>query len=324
MEAEFQIEDLGEFRRVHTKGPHTHDSAKGARTCEACAVDLPFSSKFIRQLLDWDSRGFFHFIGERLCNDTFNEEPKKLVERFCPRLSGCKVLDFGSGLGQLSPFFFERGASEVLLAEIDNKLLKLSRTYLEDMGYTEKCRFIHVKENDELSMIDNGSLDLIVASEVFEHILPRYRRQALQTLYAKLKPGGIIVITTPNRLFPKDTHTTGLWFAAWLPTGLGAWYARTFASWRWKDRSTEDLLRQGLRQYSYFEARDVLKPLGAQDLCSEYPQKHEKGNSVKSRVFYKTLSILFALILKRFGPWEAWRPSLAVAWSKPGSRPSQG
>jgi len=36
-------------------------------------------------------------------------------------------------------------------------------------------------------------------------------------------------------------------------------------------RSTEDLLRQGLRQYTYFEARKVLKPLGANDLCSEFP-----------------------------------------------------
>jgi 2-polyprenyl-3-methyl-5-hydroxy-6-metoxy-1,4-benzoquinol methylase len=70
-------------------------------------------------------------------------------------------------------------------------------------------------------MIGNESLDLIVASEVFEHTLPRYRRNTLRMLYNKLKPGGVIVITAPNRLHPKDTRTTGLWFTAWLPARIG-------------------------------------------------------------------------------------------------------
>lgn len=156
---------------MHTKGPHTHESAKGTNACEECTVELPFSARFIRQLLDWDSVGFFHFVGERLCNDTFNEEPRKLVERFVPELSGSRVLDFGSGLGQLAPFFFKCGARQVLLAEIDQKLLELSRTYLEDMGYSEKCSYFLVEENDELSMVENGSFvgcrvtDLVLGSD---------------------------------------------------------------------------------------------------------------------------------------------------------------
>ena len=321
MEVQFRIEDLGGFRRLHAKGPHTHVAARGAMMCEECHVELPFSAKFIEQLIDWDSHGLFHFIGERLCNDAFNEGPRKTINRFCPDLAGCVVLDFGSGLGQLSPFFFERGARHVILTEIDDKVLALSRTYLADLGHVEDCRYFLVEENDELSVIEDGSIDLIVASEVFEHILPRYRKTTLRTLYSKLKPGGTIVITAPNRIFPKDGHTTGLWFAAWLPAGLGAWYARTFASWRWKNRSTEAMLRQGLRQYSYFEAKKVLKPLGARDLCSEYPRKDGGSmprRSSKARVFCRALDALFAAVLKHLGPWEAWQPSLEIAWAKPG------
>ncbi len=172
----------------------------------------------------------------------------------------------------------------------------------------------------ELAGIEDGSIGLIVASEVFEHILPRHRERTLRTLYAKLEPGGIVVITAPNRLYPKDGHTTGLWFAAWLPAWLGAWYARTFASWRWKGRSTEDLLRQGLRQYTYFEARKVLKPLGARDLCSEFPAADrglEGRTRLRARLFYGALNAAFVLMLRNFGPWEAWQASLELAWAKP-------
>ena len=320
MSLEFDIEDLGSFRRLHTKGPHTHEAARNTGICEECHVDLPFSEKFIEQLIEWDPRGFFHFIGERLCSDTFNEGPRRVIKRFCLQLSDFAVLDFGSGLGQLGPFFFECGAKHVICAEIDQKLLDLSRTYLEDLGHYDDCEYLLVDECDDLAGIDAESIDLIVASEVFEHILPPYRAKTLRALYSKLKPGGIIVITAPNRLYPKDGHTTGLWFAAWLPTRIGAWYARTFAAWRWKGRSTENLLRQGLRQYSYFEARKVLKPLGANDLCSEFPTM-DKGlknrRNHKARAFYGTLNIAFVLFLKLMGPWEAWQPSLELAWSKP-------
>lgn len=320
MTLEFEIEDMGSFRRVHTKGPHTHEARNGAEICKECHVDLPFSARFIEQLTEWDPRGIFHFIGERLCNDAFNEGPRRVIDRFCPDLSGFTVLDFGSGLGQLSPFFFERGARRVMLAEIDDTLLELSRTYMEDLGYRDRCAYLLVGEDDDLAAVEDESMDLIVAAEVFEHILPRHRARTLRALYAKLRPGGVVVITAPNRLYPKDGHTTGLWFAAWLPAGIGAWYARTFASWRWKGRSTESLLRQGLRQYSYFEARKVLKPLGAIDLCSEFPVPDkglEKRTRREARLFYGALHAAFVIFLGRLAPWEAWQASLELAWAKP-------
>jgi SAM-dependent methyltransferase len=320
MSPEFKIENMGSFRRLHTRGPHTHEAARDTGVCEECSVDLPFSEKFLEQLIEWDPRGIFHFIGERLCNDTFNEAPRRVIRRFCPELNDLTVLDFGSGLGQLAPFFFERGARHVICAEIDDRLLELSRTYLEDKGHRDDCTYLLIDENDDLTEIEDETIGLIVASEVFEHILPQYRVKTLRTLYSKLRPGGIIVITAPNRLYPKDGHTTGLWFAAWLPARVGAWYARTFASWRWKGRSTENLLRQGLRQYSYFEARKVLKPLGAIDLCSEFPIEDRGSNDsagLKTRVFRGTLNIAFVPFLRHLGPWEAWQSSLELAWSKP-------
>src|SRR4030042_2983849 len=155
MTVEFRVEDLGTFRRLHAKVSHTHEAKKNARICNGCYVDLPFSAVFLEQLVNWDSHGVFHFIEGRLCNDYFNEGAKRAVDRFCPDLTDLTVLDFGSGLGQLSHFFFERGASRVILAEIDKKLLGLSRTYLEDANYAERCQFLLIRENDDLSAIED-------------------------------------------------------------------------------------------------------------------------------------------------------------------------
>jgi 2-polyprenyl-3-methyl-5-hydroxy-6-metoxy-1,4-benzoquinol methylase len=320
MAVKFSIEDFGDFRRLHAQGPHTHKIAKDAEVCNACYLDLPFGSEFLQQLIEWDPHGVFHFIEGRLLNESFNETAKNAIRRFCPNLENRRVLDFGSGQGQLTSFFYECGAEEVILTEIDKKLLDLSKSYLYDLGYAEQSEFILIHEDDNLSMIEDESINVIVASEVFEHILPKLRKNILRTLYSKLSPGGIIILTAPNRLFPKDGHTTGLWFAAWFPPKIGAWYARTFASWRWKDWETDDLLRQGLRQYSYFEARKVLKPLGAKDLCIKYPLRDRNfivPMSVKARLFDKVLRFMFRIFLKHIGPWEAWQSSLVTAWMKP-------
>lgn len=318
MSIEYKIEDFGNFRRLHIKGFHIHHISK--KKCTDCHVDLLFSLKFLKKIIDWDRKGFLKFIEVRLLADSWNKGNKKLIERFIPDLSGKRVLDFGAGLGQLGLFFFKKGAKEIILTEIDEKLLELSEIYLKDIGYGGNYKFYMIEENDKLSFIKDESIDLIVASEVFEHIYPESRKNILVNLYRKLSQGGIIIITAPNKLFPKDGHTTGLWFAAWLPTKIGAWYARTFSS-RCRGWSTKFLLQQGLRQYSYFEVKKVLAPLGAEDLCSiyplQYPLEEDHLKNPKKRIYYKTLFFFYNIMLKHVGPWEAWQRYLSLAWVKP-------
>ena len=320
MAVKYTIEDFGDFRRLYAKGPHTHERRGNAKICYECYLDLPFSVEFLEQLVDyWYPDGIFSTLEQGICKASFSENPKKAIDRFCSDINGYTILDFGSGMGYLSAFCLEKGAKQVILAEIDEKILELSKSYLKEIGNIDNCKFFAIKEEDPLSMIEDKSLDLIIASEVFEHIFPWQRKTILETLYSKLKPGGIIIITAPNSLFPKDGHTTGLWFAAWLPTPLGVWYAKTFAAWRWKNATTEFLLRGGLRQYSYFEAKKVLEPLGAENLCLKYPQKQiiPQTNSLKGRIFYNLIKVMYNIFLKYFGPWEAWQSALQLGWAKP-------
>lgn len=55
---EFSVENFGDFRRLHARGPHTHKFKKDAEICSECYLDFPFSQKFLEQLIDLC--GVFH------------------------------------------------------------------------------------------------------------------------------------------------------------------------------------------------------------------------------------------------------------------------
>ncbi len=321
---DYRVEDHGEFRRLYAKGPHTHSAF---RVCHECSVDLPFTAEFLRQFVRYSQECspdiVFRWIEGRLCNDAFNCTPRELLRRFRPDLTGCSVLDFGAGLGQFAAFLADKGAARICVAEIDARLLSLSRTYLNGRPDRDKFRYILVEQGGPLAAIEEASLDVIVASDVFEHVLPRLRASTLADLYSRLRPGGMLILTTPNRLFPKDNHTTGLWFATWLPAHIAMRYARTFSRRcaRW---TPAEFHEQGLTQYSYFEARRVLKPRGALDLCTRHPKcaaqilrEIRAYSTFKTRAFLYVVFGLHCAALRFLGPWEAWLPTVDVAWQKP-------
>lgn len=58
-----------------------------------------------------------------------------------------------------------------------------------------------------------GQYDLVVMFEVIEHVTPEQAYEILLTAYEHLKPGGCIVISTPNTFYPPEfmrdvTHIT--------------------------------------------------------------------------------------------------------------------
>jgi len=57
---------------------------------------------------------------------------------------------------------------------------------------------------------ETSTFDAAVCLEVIEHVPHQQRRAATQELLRVVRPGGVIIIATPNRYFPADEH------AAWL------------------------------------------------------------------------------------------------------------
>jgi hypothetical protein len=91
-----------------------------------------------------------------------------------------------------------------------------------------------------------------------------------------LAPGGHLMISeTPNQYFPKDVHTTSLWFNHWLPRDLA--HRRAVRRGRF-DRSRVDWNSSGWRGLGFFE---LVRPIGGYRLIPE-----------KSRLRHRILTMI--------------------------------
>ena len=110
-------------------------------------------------------------------------------------ITGKKLLDAGCGTGWFSKLSCERGAIVTSMDLGENLLSKVA----------QKCTSERVVGSIlEIPFKDN-SFDIIVSSEVIEHVPDPYK--AIQELFRVLKPGGTLVLTTPNRIW---------YFAIWI------------------------------------------------------------------------------------------------------------
>ena len=83
------------------------------------------------------------------------------------------------------------------------------------MGLHE-IKLIHLEDTKSLPFSD-GEFYFILSNAVFEHI-PQPREAHLREVWRVLRSNGHFLLTeTPNKYFPKEVHTTNLWFNHWLP-----------------------------------------------------------------------------------------------------------
>ena len=132
-----------------------------------------------------DTTNFFSYqVGEGVVN---------FVKHYHPEISKAIVLDYGCGPGFIIEWFLKAGAT----------------TYGVDMS-PETVNLVNEKFKDEERFkggkrFDGGTLpydddmfDIITVTEVIEHLLPWHIDTVLSELKRILKPGGILLMTTPN------------------------------------------------------------------------------------------------------------------------------
>ena len=131
-------------------------------------------------------------------------------------LAELSVLDVGSGYGHtaielakrcrevlgLEPMTELHDRAVALAAEVPNVSFRLGG--VEDLSDVERY-------------------DLILLDNVYEH-LPN-QQLALDRVTAALRPGGVLYLLVPNRLWPIEAHYR-LPFLAWLPLPVANWYLR--------------------------------------------------------------------------------------------------
>ena len=161
-----------------------------------------------------------------------------LIKRFLD-LNGKSILDSGCGAGNYVRKFLEY-SDDVCGVEYEQKKVDEYRQKFPSGN--------HVKQGDiEGLSFDEARFDLVLLNEVLEHVPNDV--QAVKESVRVLKPGGILAVFSPNRLYPSEPHGTQLKntnvevplfvpFIPYIPLGLGKYIlkyrARNYFPWELK------------------------------------------------------------------------------------------
>jgi 2-polyprenyl-3-methyl-5-hydroxy-6-metoxy-1,4-benzoquinol methylase len=112
------------------------------------------------------------------------------IRAFASPARGETLFDFGCGTGILLPTWTERGAS-VVATDLD---MTVARDVAARLGIASSVKFL--ESADWPNAIADGSLDVIVAANVLEHV--EDCPALLRVFHRKLKPSGRLVVSGPT------------------------------------------------------------------------------------------------------------------------------
>lgn len=135
-----------------------------------------------------------------------------LVDRLHP-LDGARFLSSGCGMGGSLLAYRDAGAATVTGIEVDPLYVRMAGLRVEGLAGAA----VHAIDPDRPLPFADGAFDVIESMDVIEHV-PEPGAY-LAELLRVLAPGGMILLVTPNRLWPVEQHL-GIAGPPWLPVGV--------------------------------------------------------------------------------------------------------
>lgn len=227
-------------------------------------------------------------------------------------ISGKKVFIFGTGLGGTAvACALHVDGGKVYGVDISEDAIRKTMIKAEAYGAADKLELYHSEDTYPLKYEDNY-FDISVIAAVIEHIVTD-RKKYLREVYRVTKENGIILITgTPNIIYPKDMHTTGLYFLPWLPRKAAYRYALKRGKWV----EGKDLELAGRKGTSYWHIKRWLKGLNykiinlEKGFTSNYIRQHGRLMTRKRKLLFlpyraaeRILSGLFRIPIAAFLPY---------------------
>ncbi len=114
------------------------------------------------------------------------------MRRWLPPVQGTRVLEIGCGMGEMMIGLSKAGYHCV---GIDVSEIRIQNLQTLESSHLE---FRNV-EGTALPF-PNGSFDIVISMQLFEHLHPDDAQDHLCEVHRVLKPGGIYLLETPNRL----------------------------------------------------------------------------------------------------------------------------
>lgn len=115
------------------------------------------------------------------------------LERYrfaCKYAKGKSVLDIACGVGYSGQMFIEAGAVNYDGVDINEKLIQYAK-----INYSSES--INYLVGDICTFSSNKKYDMISCFETIEHV--KNYEAAIQNMHSLLKPGGLLIISSPNR-----------------------------------------------------------------------------------------------------------------------------
>lgn len=139
-------------------------------------------------------------------------------------ISSAVLCDCAAGYGWLGLTFLLCGGGKVVFVEPVTMKLNAIRSFADILGLSDKCEFYHQYMQD-IPLTDK-SIDIFASIETLEHVGSDNVKACINTINRLTKK--MIIITTPNRIFPVVSHDSVVPFAHWLPIRWRDTYLRIF------------------------------------------------------------------------------------------------
>jgi 2-polyprenyl-6-hydroxyphenyl methylase/3-demethylubiquinone-9 3-methyltransferase len=146
------------------------------------------SNKDHLYLYDYDIKGYHNPNNHSFWKIHYLEHIDNIINTIC-KLGTRRILEIGCAQANVSTLLAERGFETVALDINPNFLTYAMMKY-------ESGRISYVVGSAESLPLQNETFDVVVASEILEHIA--FPEKLIRETKRCLRPGGYIIITTPN------------------------------------------------------------------------------------------------------------------------------
>ena len=151
------------------------------------------------------------------------EELVPVVTRFLTAES--RVLEVGCGYGRNLMALASTKPRIVVGSDVDEGELKRAADKRATLPADRFARIELVRQEPKRLPFRDGTFDMVVLWQVLEHLFGQELKQTVVSECVRvLKPGGVVLVETPNQWFPVDYHDNKLPLVHWLlPLSAREW-----------------------------------------------------------------------------------------------------
>ena len=229
-----------------------------------------------------------------------------------------RVLEVGCGYGRNLVALAHLDPRLVVGTDVDRGELGRAVERRANLSPERRQRVAVAQQEPTRLPFRDDSFDFVVLWQVLEHLFGRELKQAVVSECVRvLKPGGHVLVETPNQLFPVDYHDNKLPLVHWLlPLPARQWLTHRVRGMSYHPseyvhlHSCEDLLRRAPRVRSIRRATQVY-------FAESYGEAWRglAGTQVGAKRIVFALAWPFHTIARWFGSSaDLVLPSLRVVW----------